>query len=70
MTTPSTHDDVEERLRAQLRRISQLEEDNAALREVNGILRKAVAYYAPLCAPLFAQEDRPGVKQVFSDPRE
>ncbi|WP_321801037.1 hypothetical protein [Caballeronia sp. J97] len=41
MTTQAADDD-------QLRRITELEQENTALREVNDILRKAVAYYAPL----------------------
>ncbi|SAK84051.1 hypothetical protein AWB76_05794 [Caballeronia temeraria] len=41
MTTQAADDDP-------LQRIARLEEENTALREVNDILRKAVAYYAPL----------------------
>jgi hypothetical protein len=41
MTTQAADDD-------QLRRIAQLEQENTALREVNDILRKAVAFYAPM----------------------
>ncbi|MEZ2349886.1 hypothetical protein [Caballeronia sp. RCC_10] len=36
----------------QLRRIDELEQENAALREVNDILRKAVAYYTRSLAGL------------------
>ncbi|KDR33499.1 hypothetical protein BG57_07000 [Caballeronia grimmiae] len=32
-------------METRLRRIDELEQENAALREVNDILRKAVAYY-------------------------
>lgn len=35
-----------------LQRIDELEQENAALKEVNDILRKAVAYYARLLSGL------------------
>ena len=57
MTGQVANDDVEGTLQAQLRRISELEEENTALREVNDLLRKAVAFYAPVCAPLFPRDD-------------
>ncbi|BAN26464.1 hypothetical protein [Caballeronia insecticola] len=56
MKTHSAADDAEDRHQSQLRRIAQLEEENAALKEVNAILRKAVAYYTPVCAPLFESD--------------
>jgi hypothetical protein len=39
-------DDLEEKLRLQQSRIDQLEQENVALKEINGILQKAVAYYS------------------------
>jgi hypothetical protein len=41
------NDDLEEKLRLQQTRIDELERENVALKEINGILRKAVAYYSP-----------------------
>ncbi|SAK46178.1 hypothetical protein AWB79_01087 [Caballeronia hypogeia] len=57
MTGQVANDDDEGTLQAQLRRISELEEENTALREVNDLLRKAVAYYAPVSAALFPRDD-------------
>ncbi|WP_342946511.1 hypothetical protein [Paraburkholderia ferrariae] len=56
MITQVTDDEVEGRLQAQVRRVRELEEENIALREVIEILRKAVAYYAPVCASLLERE--------------
>jgi hypothetical protein len=56
MTTQVADDEFEGRLQAQDRRIRELQEENVALREVNEILRKAVAYYAPVCASLLERE--------------
>lgn len=50
-------EDVEKRIQSPLLRISQLEQENTALREVNDILQKAVAYYVRVSARLF--ERRP-----------
>jgi exonuclease VII small subunit len=42
----------EGRLHALESRISELEDENVALKEVNQILRRAVDYYAPMLARL------------------
>lgn len=55
-TTHFADGQVEGLLQSQLRRISQLEQENAALSEVNDILRKAVAYYARVCAQSFERD--------------
>jgi hypothetical protein len=60
MTTQAANDDddvdIDGRFQCQLRRISLLEAENASLKEVNDILRKAVAYYRPICAALAERE--------------
>jgi hypothetical protein len=59
VTTQVADDDAEARIQSQLRRISQLEQENTTLKEVNDILQKAVAYYAPVSARLFERGPLP-----------
>ncbi|SAL02390.1 hypothetical protein AWB77_06538 [Caballeronia fortuita] len=51
MTTQAADDDP-------FRRIAQLEQENVALREVNDILRKAVAFYKPMFEREMASQRR------------